>query len=62
MGNVLSIFSRLWSVKKSDQRIGEEQIKVWAKTEYGKDWVHAYNYYLAMGQMPKENNRGLRNV
>ena len=62
MGNVLSIFSRLWSDKKAKNRIGEEQVKLWAKTEYGKDWLHAYNYYLAMGQMPKENNKGMRNV
>ena len=62
MDNFLSIFSRLWSDEKAQNRIGEDQIRIWAKTEYGRDWVHAYNYYLTNGQMPKENSRGLNNV
>ena len=62
MEKVLSIFQRLWSDKKDRDRIGKEQIQIWAKTEYGKDWRHAYNYYMASGHMPKEEVRGFKNV
>lgn len=31
-----------------------EELKRWAQTEYGKDWIFAYNYMLAnRGKAPK---------
>lgn len=63
MDKVLSIFQRLWSVDKVDHRIGNDQVMIWAKTEYGRDWRHAYDHYLCSGKMPKEEApKGLRNV
>ena len=44
----------------TDRRRAE--FEIWAKTEYGKDWRHAYNYYMASGHMPKEEVRGFKNV
>lgn len=61
MDKFLSIFQRLWSVNPSDTRVGKEQIMIWAKTEYGRDWRHAYDHFLCSGQMPRQvAPKGLR--
>ena len=33
--------------------VSDEQMKIWAKTEYGKEWRYAYNYIL-----PRMINKG----
>ena len=57
MDKILSAFQCLWSRPSG---IGEAEIKKWAQTEYKKDWLHAYNYYMAKGHMP--NVRETNNV
>ena len=42
---IKNIMARITSFLTSN-RVSEEQMLVWAKTEYGKDWAYAYHQVL----------------
>ena len=42
---IKNIMARITSFLTSN-RVSEEQMLVWAKTEYGKDWAYAYHQIL----------------
>ena len=51
---VKSIIAQLVSFLRFKNTNSEQQMIIWAKTEYGKEWQYAYNYIL-----PKiVNNKG----
>jgi len=50
-----NIMARITSFLTSN-RVSEEQMLVWAKTEYGKDWAYAYHQILPR-IIKKENSK-----
>jgi|TARA_B100000282_G_C31397552_1_gene338569 hypothetical protein len=45
MNMVKSIIAQIVSFLRPS-RTSEQQMIIWAKTEYGKEWQYAYNYIL----------------
>lgn len=43
---IKSFIAHLMSFVRFNSRNHDEQMLIWAKTEYGKDWQYAYTYIL----------------
>ena len=56
MKNVSKVLRRLFGSKTSK----ENSYRVWAKTEYGKDWRHAYEHMIAYNEAPPRSNPNLK--
>jgi len=42
---ILEILATSWKTRRN--RLSDEELYIWAKTEYKKDWRYAYNHMLA---------------
>ena len=51
MKNVIKVLRQLFGSKTSK----ENSYRTWAKTEYGKDWRHAYEHMIAHDKAPQFN-------
>ena len=49
LGSLMSMFER--------KKLSDNDIRIWAKTEYGKDWEYAYYSLQKTGQAPKTQTR-----
>ena len=43
---IKSFIAHLMSFLRFNYKNHDEQMLIWAKTEYGKDWQYAYTYVL----------------
>ena len=56
MKSVTKVLRQLFGSKTSK----EHSYRIWAKTEYGKDWRHAYEHMIAYNEAPPSSIPNLK--
>ena len=55
---ILNLFTGIVNVLAHPRNVNND-VLIWAKTEYGKDWQFAYSQIMEYGIPPKTNTKGI---